>query len=179
MNDDQKDAVNIGITLSSQLITAALAMIAIIGTFGTFIIDKRDVNVGYYLIVGGAFICFVASIFYGGKGIDKARKDGFSGNWTLISTKSYFNIQALTCMLGVVLFAISVFCGKQKSDEIKDALTIQSKKIEKLMKDDSLAKSEINKLSKSFDSLKTIRQYKNSQPLPVKNNNQKIKQKTP
>jgi amino acid transporter len=165
MSDDKKDAVNIGVTLSSQLITAALAMIAVIGTFGTFIIDKRDVSIGYYLIVSGAFLCFVFSIFFGGKGIDKARKDGFNSNWNLTNTKSYFNLQSITCFIGIVLFAISVFSGKQKADDVKNSLTIQAVLIEKLMKEDSLTKVSLMKLSKSFDSLSTLNSHTKAQPL--------------
>ena len=150
---DKKDAVNIGVTLSGQLITAALAMIAVIGTFATFIIDKRNVGFGYYLVSGGAFLSFVVSIYFGGKGIDKARKDGFTGNWNLDNTRAFFNNQSFTAFLGIALFAISVFLGKEKADDLKDNVQKQTQVIAVLHKSDSLTKIKVTTLQTKLDSL--------------------------
>ena len=89
--ENKKDAVNIGVTLSTQLISASLTMIAVLGAFATFIIDKREVGFLFYVLIGISFLSFIASIFIGGKGIDKARKSGFDGKWNLDDTKQPFN----------------------------------------------------------------------------------------
>ncbi|WP_431244669.1 hypothetical protein ACQ9BO_10585 [Flavobacterium sp. P21] len=52
---DKKDAVNIGITLSTQLIAVALAMIAVLATFVAYTIDKKEVGGLYFCTIGCAF----------------------------------------------------------------------------------------------------------------------------
>ncbi|MDB4926596.1 hypothetical protein [Mucilaginibacter sp.] len=151
---DKKDAVNIGVTLSGQLITAALAMIAVVGTFAAFIIDKRNVGLGYYLIAGGSFLSFVVSIIFGGKGINQARKDGFTGNWNLSNTKKSFNKQSIAAFFGIVLFAISVFFGKEKADDLKNNFEKQNQVITKLRRSDSLTKIKVAMLEIKLDSLR-------------------------
>ena len=106
---NKKEAVNIGITLSTQLITASLTMIILIGTFSTFIVDKRDVGLFYYLLTFTAFILFILSLFYGGKGINQARRNGFNGRWQINDTKKYFNKQSSTALFGIIIFIISIF----------------------------------------------------------------------
>jgi hypothetical protein len=121
MDSDKKDAVNIGVTLSTQLIAASLAMIAVVGAFVAFILDKREVRFGFCLVVGGAFLGFVGSIVCGGKGIDTARKEGFIGNWDISKTKKAFGWQANCAFLGIILFICSVFMGKPKAEDMKAA----------------------------------------------------------
>ena len=132
---DKKDAVSIGITLSSQIIAASLTMIAVIGAFTAFVIDKRDVGLLYYFLTGGAFICAILSIVLGGKGIDKARKSGFNGTWSIDETKSYFNRQSIVALLSVILFSISVFVGEEKKDTLNTKIEKQEKTIIQLQKD--------------------------------------------
>lgn len=156
MSDDKKDAVNIGVTLSGQLITAALAMIAVIGTFGTFIADKRDIGYFYYLIVVGAFLSFVTSIYYGGKGINQARNDGFGSNWNLTETKTYFNKQAIGCFIGIFLFIVSVFSDKQKPDDLKTDLSRLTEMVTRVRMSDSITKSKVAILEKKVDSLEKL-----------------------
>ena len=151
--DDKKDAVNIGVTLSSQIIAASLTMIAIIGAFTAFVIDKRDVGIGYYFLTGGAFSCSILSIILGGKGIDKARKSGFNGNWSIADTKSFFNWQSLVALLGVVLFAISVFIGDEKKDRFIPKIEKQEKLIIKLEKSRDEDLTKINNLQFELNNL--------------------------
>ncbi|MBE9584954.1 hypothetical protein IM792_10885 [Mucilaginibacter sp. JRF] len=153
MSDDKREAVNIGINLSGQLITAALAMIAVIGTFGVFILDKRDVSFWYYLIFGGALFAFVASIYFGGKGIDKARKDGFAGTWDILNTKTHFNRQAACCFIGIFLFILSVFSGTEKPDDLQKEISKVKDAVTRLQLNDSLNKQKVSSLEKRIDSL--------------------------
>jgi hypothetical protein len=128
---DQKDAVNIGITLSSQIITASLTMIAVMGAFAVFVIDKRNVGPLYYSITGFAFISFIGSVFAAGKAINKARNEGFAGRWNIVDTKFLFNMQAALALLGIIMFSTSIFIGKEKADDYQ--LQIQKLKSEILL----------------------------------------------
>ncbi|QHS59925.1 hypothetical protein [Chitinophaga agri] len=132
MNEDKREAVNIGITISSQLISAALAMITVLGAFAVFIIDKREVHFWYYFLAGLSFISFVASIVAGGKGINKARVDGYSGNWYIHTTKDAFNWQALFCLAGLIFFITSIFIGKEKSTHPDQAIQQLTSQIDSL-----------------------------------------------
>jgi len=165
---DKKDAVNIGVTLSTQIITASLTMIAVIGAFAAFVIDKRDVGLTYYLITGGAFFCFIISIVLGGKGIDKARKSGFAGTWTIDETKDFFNRQSIIALLGVILFSISIFVGKEKPDELKSKIDNQEKTINELTSKDELKTKEIRKLTE--DIYKLTKQIDEMKKATVPNN---------
>lgn len=153
---DKKDAVSIGVTLSTQIIAASLAMIAVVGAFTSFTIDKKNVGLSYYIITGLAFLSFVISIFCGGKGIDKARKDGFVGNWNLSSTKGNFNLQSLAAFAGIIFFIISMFLGEDKSDETEQRIHKQEKAINRLELSDSLNRLELKKLTFKGDSLQKL-----------------------
>ena len=49
--ENQRLAVNTGVTLSSNLISACLSMIAIIGAIFLFVIEKREVGWLFYLLI--------------------------------------------------------------------------------------------------------------------------------
>ncbi len=148
--ENKKDAVNIGVTLSTQLISASLTMIAVLGAFVTFIIDKRDVGLSFYILIGISFFAFIVSVVCGGKGIDKARKSGFDGNWNLDDTKKSFNLQALLCVLGLLFFILSIFLGKEKTDTQLDRLSKTEKDIYSIQIIDSLRQVEVTKLKEEI-----------------------------
>ena len=148
--ENKKDAVSIGVTLSTQLISASLTMIAILGAFATFIIDKREVGLRFYILIGISFLTLVASIFFGGKGIDKARKSGFDGKWNLDDTKKPFNLQALFCGMGLLFFILSIFIGKEKSDTQLDRLSKTEKDIYAIQLIDSLRQFEVKQLKEEI-----------------------------
>ncbi len=150
MSDSKKEAVNIGITLSTQLISASLTMIAVLGAFATFIIDKREIGLLYYFLIGASFLSFVASIFIGGKGIDIARKDGFEDQWNISGTKSSFNLQSVFCALGLLFFISSIFIGKEKDSEELYRITQVEKEIYSFKILDSLQQEEVKKLQEEI-----------------------------
>ncbi|OCX53745.1 hypothetical protein BEL04_05505 [Mucilaginibacter sp. PPCGB 2223] len=100
------------------------------------------------------FLSFVVSIYFGGKGINQARKDGFTSNWNITGTKQYFDWQAKTCFLGIIFFIINVFCGKQKADDLKINLSKETVLVSKLKQNDSLINVKVLKLENTVDSLK-------------------------
>ncbi len=120
--ENKKDAVNIGITLSTQLISAALSMLTIIGAIVFFVLDKKQVNWVFFFVISIGFFSFIVSIYNGAKGIDKARKDGFNGVWNLSNTKRFFNKQAIFCFIGIAASVGSILMGKDKPNTIESEL---------------------------------------------------------
>jgi hypothetical protein len=140
-------------TISTQVISASLTMITVLGAFAVFIIEKREIGFWYYLTAGFAFFCFVSSIFLGGKGL--------SGKGANKIPNPYFNWQAITALVGIILFCVSVFLGKEKPDDLEKKVSEQEKIIIELKtKDDFRAKEiirlgdDLNKLIKQIDEMK-------------------------
>jgi ABC-type antimicrobial peptide transport system permease subunit len=139
-------------TISTQVISASLTMITVIGAFAVFIIEKRVIGFWYYLIAGLAFLSFVVSIFLGGKGL--------SGKGVDKAPNPYFNWQAIIALIGIILFCVSVFLGKEKPDDLEKKVNEQDKIIIELRtKDEFRAKEmrrlsdDIHKLTKQIDEL--------------------------
>jgi hypothetical protein len=136
---------NRGTIISTQVISASLTMITVSGAFAVFIIDKRDIGIGYYVIAGLSFLFFVISIFLGGQGLNGKGKNE--------SPNPYFNWQAITSLLGIILFCISVFLGKEKPNELEKKVNEQEKYIIELkIRDEDKAK-EIQQLNDKIDKL--------------------------
>jgi hypothetical protein len=60
MNEDQRAAANATVTLSTQLVAASVAVLAIVGAFGVFAYDKRDVPGWSILLLILTFLLLVA-----------------------------------------------------------------------------------------------------------------------
>jgi hypothetical protein len=90
-SEDQRSAANISVTLSGQLIVAALAMLAIEGAVLSFVYSDRKTTYLFSILIIVAAICFIGSIFVSGKGITVLRNKGYDGNWELKSSKDQFN----------------------------------------------------------------------------------------
>ncbi|WP_299214669.1 hypothetical protein [uncultured Aquimarina sp.] len=133
-------------TISTQIISASLTMITVIGAFAVFIIEKREIGPWYYLTAGSAFLCFVLSIFLGGQGL--------SGKGKNKSPNPYFNWQAITALIGVVLFCISVFFGKEKPDNLKNTVHEQEKVIIELKTKDTFRERDIERINQELNDLK-------------------------
>lgn len=150
-------------TISTQVISASLTMITVIGAFAVFIIEKREIGFWYYLTIGLAFFCFVISIFLGGKGL--------SGKGANKTPNPYFNWQAITALIGIILFCVSVFLGKEKPDELEKKVNEQDKIIIELRTEDEYRAKEmqrlsddINKVTKQIDEMKKATVPKSTLP---------------
>lgn len=132
-------------TISTQIISASLTMITVIGAFAVFIIEKREIGFLYYTIAGLAFLFFVVSIFLGGKGL--------SGKGVDKKPNPYFNWQAITALLGIILFCISVFLGKEKPDELEIRISEQEKEIIELKIKNDYGEKEIQRLNDRLQEL--------------------------
>lgn len=123
MNDatleDKREAVNIGISLSNQLITISLALIAVVGAVATFIMQQREVHFWFYFCLALSFFSLLASIFCGGKGINKVRNKGFNGEWTTTEGKKCFDWQAKLTFVGVISFCFLFFTSIDKESTLE------------------------------------------------------------
>lgn len=145
-------------TISTQIISASLTMITVIGAFALFIIEKREIGFWYYLTTGLAFLSFVISIFLGGKGL--------SGKGINKTPNPYFNWQAITIFIGIILFFVSVFLGKEKPDDLEKKVNEQDKIIIELMTKDEFRAKEIQRLSNDIHKLTKQIDEMNKAPMP-------------
>jgi hypothetical protein len=123
-NDDKRAAIAFSVTLSGQLVTAGLAMMAVEGAFVSYALGSRIIGTSFVVAAAIAALMFISSIFMAGKGITAARNAGFQGNWDLAAGKTRFNLQATFLLLGltslVVMFLAS---GPSKQSEIESRVT--------------------------------------------------------
>jgi hypothetical protein len=117
--EDKKEAVNIGVNLSNQLIATSLTLIAVVGAISTFILQARVVSIWFYLFATVSFLFLLLSIYSGGKGINKARNAGYNGDWSLKVSGSFFNRQAIMTGLGVLCFCSMFFFGHDKDSKLE------------------------------------------------------------
>lgn len=158
--ENQRFAVDIGVTLSGNLINACLTMLTIVGAIFIFIIEKRTTSPFFYILISLSFLSFIFSVICGGKGIDAARKKAVKDKLKLKYTKKHFNIQAITCLFGVLFFIGSIFCTTEKQDETVKLIKMQQQLIESFRLqyqnehfNDSI-KLQINLLKKDIEKLK-------------------------
>lgn len=114
--EDQRAAANIAVSLSSYVIAASLAVLGAQAAIVTFVLDKRDAVVVFYLVSIAACIALVVSVISGGKGITEIYKKGHAGDWAVRTLRGYFNWQAVLSLLGVLLVVLSAFLGAAKRE---------------------------------------------------------------
>jgi hypothetical protein len=115
-DEDKRAAVNLKISLSSYVITAALGVIAAQAAITTFVLDKRELLTSFIAFSALGFGALIASIYFGGKGITDTYKSGFEGDWKVADPKRQFNLQAILALVGVGLAVVSIFLGTPKAD---------------------------------------------------------------
>jgi len=142
--DDKKDAANISVGLSTQLINAALTLIVLSGAFLTFILDKKQPTPAFYISYGLAFIAFFISVIFGGKGIQFVKANGEKGDWKTKApgVPNWFSRQSLFVMIGIFSISILPFLGNDKPDE-----ALQNRLMYKMITRDSLMILDLQKLS--------------------------------
>lgn len=160
--EDERDAVNMGVSLSSQLLSAAFALMGIIGGFITYILENKNSTFTYITFGGGLFL-YACSIYQGSIGITVARNNGFLGSWKLDVSKKYFNRQSTYLVIGTLLLILTIFLTKEGDD-----LSLQEQKKANLLLEKNLSlidscairNTEFEKrlvlLGKQVDSLKKI-----------------------
>jgi hypothetical protein len=161
--EDKRTAVSLWVTLSSQVMGATLALIAVEGAFTTFVLDKRLPPFWFYLLVTATLLLLIVSILNGGVGISKMTKEGSAGNWCLNVGAPYFKRQTFLCLLGVVLFFASLFfSGPTKEESQATEVKTLQEKMQKQELQMNAAQSELqglrNDLSSTKEEVKGLRQ---------------------
>lgn len=135
---DQRVAVGFSITLSSQLIAASMATLAVEGAYMGYALGSRLPKPGFVIFGAFAAILIIVSIIKAGKGITKARNAGFNHKWSLETGKCEFNWQAITLLLALISLGV-MFCLsgndkesaiEQRVEDIRVQLTSMHKDIE-------------------------------------------------
>jgi len=150
--ENQRLAVNTGVTLSSNLISACLSMIAIIGAIFLFVVEKREVGWLFYLSISLSFSMFIFSIILGGKGIDIARKKAYQDLLDLDFSKSKFNLQAIFCILGIFFCILSYVFTSEKVEKNEEIKTLN----ENILKIIQLKESEKKETKVLFEKVKAL-----------------------
>ena len=169
LTDDQRSAANISVTLSGQLIAASLGMLAIEGAVLTFAFSYRETRIWFTVLIIFAALFFISSIFKAGKGITDVRNKVYAGSWRPIDSKSFFNSQAILCIVGLLIFfSSSFFVGPSKENQATNSISNEI----------SGLKSEIHKLKEDIAKLSTTNiDYCKNNKKRSKKSNINIKQK--
>lgn len=148
--EDLRVAVGFSVTLSGQLVQAAVTLLTVQGAYVAYALASRDTKCGFEVAAGLAFLVFIFSIYFSGKGVTAARNAGFLGAWDLNAGKSYFNLQASLLLAGVVLLIVMIFLsGNSKESDV-------AKKLEAMSLASSSLDSKIAALSRRLEEGKTV-----------------------
>lgn len=112
--DDARTASGLVTSLSSYVITAALAVLGAQAVVATFVIDRRKDLTAFYGVSAAGTAALILSIVVGGLGIYEIALAGASGNWKVTTRHGKFNVQAILALVGSVLVVISAFLGHAK-----------------------------------------------------------------
>lgn len=113
-DEDRREASSLATTLSSYVITAALAVLGAQAVITTFVMDKREGLTWFYVISGLGAACLIGSVILGGRGIWEIVGNGFEGNWDINPRNQKFNVQALLALAGTIFVVASAFLGHPK-----------------------------------------------------------------
>ncbi|MDR3109875.1 MAG: hypothetical protein LBU65_09355 [Planctomycetaceae bacterium] len=105
---NKREAVLVGVTVATYLITASLAMIAVLGHIVVQFVGNRQISCLFGLLFFLSFISFVVSIVFACFGIGKIRRYGYEGNWNLKITNTDFNLQAIFSFIGLCFFVLCI-----------------------------------------------------------------------
>jgi hypothetical protein len=130
-DEDRRAAATMTVSLSTQLITAVLAILAAEGAYITFVLGNRIVNGIFYLLAVLTFLSFVLSIYFGGSGLHTSRVAVYSGRWNLQTGMGSFSRQTAAALVGIVFFLLLFICGLSlpPQDKAEDQTTTLSNRI--------------------------------------------------
>jgi hypothetical protein len=117
--DDRRAASSLVTTLSSYVITAALAVLGAQAVLATFVIDRREHLTSFYVVGGFGTAALVGSIIIGGAGVYEIISAGARGDWRITTRGGKFNIQAWLALIGTILVIASAFLGDAKPPQAK------------------------------------------------------------
>lgn len=122
MADDKRESAKLLVALSSQLITAKLAMLTMTGAVAIFVLTNKTLAgaglVGFLFLVAGVALLFVLAIAKAAGGIYKVAKSGAEANWGTQDAQPSFDTQTRITFVGLVgLLALVVVASVADSKQ--------------------------------------------------------------
>jgi hypothetical protein len=114
--EDRRAAASLVATLSSYVITAALAVLGAQAVITTFVLDRREELTLFYVLGGLGAAMLVLSVLIGCAGIYEIAAAGSGGDWKVTTRRGKFNLQAICALVGTVLVIASAFQGERRED---------------------------------------------------------------
>jgi hypothetical protein len=105
--EDRRVAAQMKVGLSSQLMNAALGMLAILGALFAFAMEKCAPRWPFHVLVTVASLAFIYSIYIGGRGIAETYKRGGDGDWPIKDGKGNFGKQGFSALVGLIFAGLS------------------------------------------------------------------------
>jgi hypothetical protein len=148
--ENLRAGADVTVTVSSQLITTSLALLAVTGAFVTFTLDKRDADASFYIIVGlSAFLSFLSGVC-GSIGMDR-----FGARISAGQFRRSRWINAQTILLGLSIFILPfsfLFFGTPKEQALDQVQAEQRQLTEQLQSQED----ELQRLQDKVDRLETL-----------------------
>jgi len=154
--ESQKTAVSMWSGLSSQLITAALAVIAVEGALITFVLDKYVSAHWVWIPTFISVALLISSVWMGGKGINAMATKGSDGDWNIDHGAWDFQLQALMCLLGLIFFGMALLSLPLLATKKEDAVEKNLIDIKQILVNQQQMQTQINSLEMKIDGNTTI-----------------------
>lgn len=108
-NEDKRKSVKIGVVNSAIITLSSLTMMIIIAISTVFAALHYNPDYScYFLLALLSFVCCCVSIFFGCRGINRIRVNGYDGVWNIHSTRTVFDWQILLALYGATFFVINI-----------------------------------------------------------------------
>jgi hypothetical protein len=128
--DSLRAAANMRATLSSQLITGSLAILAVEGAFVTFALDKREGIIGFLLLAALAATLIVLSLLFGALGQDSLVGSVAASGGMSPRARNLLRWQTICLGAAIVVFPFAFFFfGHSKVDRL-DSMQRRLNKLE-------------------------------------------------
>lgn len=115
--EDRRAAATLIATVTGHLITTALAVVAVLGAFLTFTLDKRDVGLFFFVCIAVSALLLLLSIIVGVYSADRVLT--FVAIGSLPPHLKGTRWQLILLVAGVVVVPVSfVFFGQPKEDTL-------------------------------------------------------------
>ncbi len=115
--EDARTAAGMQASISSFVLTAALAIIAAEAAIVVFFFDKRNISIfGVFMLI----LCpvlVIASFIAGGQGLNQLSKNGYAGDWQITRVGGLFNWQAILTLAAALCLLCSVMGVSPKPPE--------------------------------------------------------------
>lgn len=122
-DEDRRVASQISVGLSNTLSASSISVLAILAATYTFLYQGHELGFWFALFFTLSVIAFVCSIIAGGKGVTAVRNSGFDGDWSREAGAFIFNLQALLCAGGIMLYFLAItLIGPNKNSALEGRL---------------------------------------------------------